>query len=181
MNVLVLTDENFEREVSGAKKPVLVDFWMRGCAPCFLLTPILEKLAQEFEEKIIFAKTNLNDIPFTSQKYGITAAPTIILFKEGKPVSGFIGLKPEETIRPWLEENLLIQEHEEYAKKNGFFLNSNRKTIEGIVKSLLEREKKFGEKYCPCRKISGDTEEDKKIICPCQFMHEELEKEGKCL
>ena len=178
---IVLTDENFESEVSGAKKPVLVDFWMQSCAPCFLISPILEKLAQEFEEKIVFAKANLDDIPLIAQKYGINAAPTVILFKEGKPVSGFIGLKPEEKIRPWLEENLLIQEYQEYAKKNGFFLNPNRKVVEGIVKSLLEREKKFGGRFCPCRRITENNEEDKKIICPCVYHLQELEKEGKCL
>ncbi|MCX6759588.1 MAG: thioredoxin domain-containing protein [Candidatus Nealsonbacteria bacterium] len=203
---IVLTDENFESEVSGAKKPVLVDFWMQGCHPCFLLSPILEKLAREFEKKIVFAKANLDDISLIAQKYGINAAPTMILFKEGKPVSGFIGLKPEETIRPWLEENLkeegeesklssspfavarenekinkLIQEVKEYAKKNGFFLNPNRKVVEGIVKSLLEREKKFGGRFCPCRRITENNEEDKKIICPCVYHLQELEKEGKCL
>ena len=186
---VVLTDENFESEVSDAKKPVLVDFWMQSCAPCFLISPILEKLAREFEEKIVFAKANLDDIPLIAQKYGINAAPTVILFKQGKPASGFIGLKSEEKIRPWLEENLkeenekinkLIQEYEEYAKKNGFFLNPNRKMVEGIVKSLLEREKKFGGRFCPCRRITENNEEDKKIICPCQFMRKEIEEQGHC-
>jgi len=178
---IVLTDENFEKEVLEAKKPVLVDFWMQGCTPCFLLLPILEKLALEFEEKMVFAKVNLDTAPLTAQKYGITVAPTIILFKEGKPISGFIGLKPKETIRPWFEENLLIQEYQEYAKKNGFFLNPDGKTAEGIVKSLLEKEKKFGARYCPCRKITNDQEEDKKIICPCIYHLQELEKDGHCL
>jgi len=178
---IVLTDENFEEEILGAKRPVLVDFWMQGCGPCFLLSPILEKLAQEFEEKIVLAKVNLDAAPFAVQKYGINVAPTVILFKEGKLASGFIGLKPEETIRTWLEENLLIQGYEEYAKKNGFSLNPNRKMVEGIVKGLLEREKKFGERYCPCRRITNNREEDKKIICPCAYHFQELEKEGRCL
>ncbi len=178
---IVLSDENFESEVSGAKKPVLVDFWMRGCAPCFLLSPILEKLAKEFYEKIIFAKINLDAVPLTVQKYGINVVPTLILFQKGKPLSSFIGLKPEETIRTWLEESLLIREYQEYAQKNGFSLNPNRKVVEGIVRSLLEREKKFGQRFCPCRRITQNPEEDKKIICPCVYHLEELEKDGKCL
>ena len=189
----------------ASPKPVVVDFWMCGCAPCQIISPILEKLANDFEEKIILAKINLDTIPRTCQKYGINVVPTVILFKGGKPVSGFIGARPENEIRKWLEENLrnenekikkLIQEvkedsffstsaatsvYEEYAQKNGFSLNPNRKIVEGIVKSLLEREKKFGARYCPCRKITGNPDEDKKIICPCIFHRLEIEKDGHCL
>jgi len=71
--------------------------------------------------------------------------------------------------------------YEEYAKKNGFRLNPNRKVVEGIVKSLLEREKKFGARYCPCRKITGNSEEDKLKICPCFWHRQEIEKDGHCL
>jgi len=205
---ITLNDENFEKEILNAKKPILVDFWMFDCAPCFLLSPILEKLARDFEEKIILAKVNINATPIIAQKYGINATPTVILFKDSKPVSGFIGLKPESAIREWLENLLkdndndddkiekVIQEvkedsffstsaatsvYEEYAEKNGFALNPNKKVVEGIVKSLLEREKKFGFRYCPCRKITGNEEEDKKIICPCQFHRLEIEKDSHCL
>ena len=74
-----------------------------------------------------------------------------------------------------------VREYEEYAKQNGFSLNPNRKAVEGIVKGLLEREKKFGVRYCPCRRVTNNSEEDKKNICPCQFMRMEIEKQGHCL
>lgn len=188
--MLELTDENFEKEISNSQKPVLVDFWMFNCPPCFLISPILEKIAGDFKEKIILAKVNLDTAPQTTQKYGINMAPIVILFKEGKPISGFIGARPENEIRGWLEENLknqdseiekLIKEYEEYAKKRGFSLNPDKKTVEEIVRGLLEREKKFGARYCPCRKIIGNPEEDKKIICPCQFHQLEIERNGHCL
>jgi len=104
--ILNLTDENFEKEISNSKKPVLVDFWMESCGPCYILSPILEKLGNDFGEKIVLAKVNLNEAPLISQKYQIKATPTVILFKEGKPVSGFVGLRSEEEIRKWLEEAL---------------------------------------------------------------------------
>lgn len=75
----------------------------------------------------------------------------------------------------------LIQEYKEYVRENGFSLNPNRKMVEGIVKSLLEREKKFSARYCPCRRITGNEEDDKKIICPCVFHRQEIEKDGHCL
>jgi len=75
----------------------------------------------------------------------------------------------------------VIRKYEEYAKKNGFSLNPNKKIVEGIVKSLLEREKKFGMRYCPCRKISGNLADDKKIICPCAYHRLEIERDGHCL
>lgn len=188
--MMVFTDENFEKEIFEAKKPILVDFWMEGCAPCVLIAPILEKLAEEFKEEISFAKVDLHTAPLTVQKYGVNAAPTVIIFKNGEPAGGFVGLLPEENIRVWLKENLaqqdekaskLIQEYEEYAKNNGFSLNPNKKVVEAIVKSLLEKEKNLGAKYCPCRRVTDDAEENKKIVCPCAYHLEELEKDGKCL
>ena len=186
-----LTDENFDKEISNAQKPVLVDFWAVWCGPCSFLAPVLEKLSEEYKEKIIFAKVNIDDSPIISQKLGIDRIPNVVLFKNGKVLGGFVGVQPEEAIKKLLEDLLnsgdngeigkLIGEYEEYALKNGFKLNPDRKIVEGIVKSLLDREKKFGEKYCPCRRITGGKEEDKKIICPCVYHKEEIEKDGFCL
>jgi len=74
----------------------------------------------------------------------------------------------------------IIKSYEKWAKESGFSLNQNRKVVEFLVKSLLEREKKLGERYCPCRRIIGDKKEDKKIICPCVYMKKEIEKNGHC-
>jgi len=104
--MLILTDENFEKEILASPKPVLVDFWMPGCGPCSLISPILEKLANDFGEKIILAKVNLDTAPFICQKYDISLFPTVSLFKEGKPISGFNGIRSEDEIKQWLEENL---------------------------------------------------------------------------
>jgi len=185
-----LTDENFEKEISSAQKPVLVDFWAVWCGPCSVLGPILEKLSEEYKEKVVFAKVNIDESPLASQKFNIDRIPNVVLFKDGKVLGGFVGVQPEEAIKKWLEGFLkgeggeagkLIGKYEEYAAKSEFKLNPDRKIVEGVVKSLLDREKKFGEKYCPCRRITGDKEEDKKIICPCIYHKEEVEKQGYCL
>ena len=104
--MITLTDDNFEKEVLESKKPVLVDFWALGCHPCTLMEPIFEKLANHYGEKAVFARANVQLTPLTSQKYGIEAIPTVILFKEGKAIGGFVGLRSEPDIEKWLEESL---------------------------------------------------------------------------
>lgn len=71
-------------------------------------------------------------------------------------------------------------EYEEYAKKNGFRLNPNRKAVELLIGGLLRNEKKHGARYCPCRRITGDKKEDKKKICPCVWHKDEISKDGHC-
>jgi len=104
--MITLTDENFEKEITNASKPILVDFWAQWCSPCLILGPILEKLSEEYQDKFILAKVNLDEAPLISQKYGIEQIPIVVLFKEGKPVSGFIGVRPEPIIKNWLKQNL---------------------------------------------------------------------------
>lgn len=202
-----LTDQNFEKEISSAKKIVLVDFYSSWCNPCSILSPILEKIAEDYKEKIILTKVNLDYVPLTAQKYGITKIPTVILFKDGKPVSGFVGVRPESAIREWLEKSQklfkkkkekivlrstqhnpeqsrrieeMIKNYQSYAQKSGFRLNPDRKVVEMLIEGLFENEKKYGAKYCPCRRITGNLEEDKGKICPCQECREEVEKDGHC-
>ncbi|MBA4320859.1 MAG: thioredoxin, partial [Flavobacterium sp.] len=179
--MLILTDENFEKEIQNMDKPVLVDFYALWCNPCFFLTPTLERLAEEYNDRFILIKVNIDEFPLTAQKYSVDRIPQVLLFKNGKPVSGFVGIRPELEIRKWLEENLkenqnqnnevekLIREYEDYAKQNGFKLNPDRGAVERIVKGLLENEKKYGQKYCPCRRISGNLAEDEIKICPCHW------------
>ena len=101
-----ITDENFEKEIIAKDKFVLVDFFATWCEPCSILGPTLEKIAEEFKEKIILIKANLDNTPLTAQKFKVEKIPTVILFKNGEPINGFVGLVPEKAIKEWLE-NLL--------------------------------------------------------------------------
>ncbi len=74
----------------------------------------------------------------------------------------------------------LSQKYKKYAEKNGFKLNPNKKMADGIIHGLFENEKKHGKKYCPCRRVTGNKEEDKKIICPCEYHKEEISEQGYC-
>jgi len=108
MTIINVNDGNFEKEVMEKSKkiPVMVDFYADWCMPCKMISPILEKLAEEFDGKFILAKLNTEMGPVTSSAAGISSIPAIALFKGGKIVDGFIGLKPEEFIRNWIEVNI---------------------------------------------------------------------------
>ena len=103
---MTLTDENFEKEISGSSKPVLVDFFAEWCGPCNALGPVLEKVAADYADKLILAKVNVDSAPASSQKYEVSSIPAVFLFKDGKPITGFIGAQSEEFIKKWLNEAL---------------------------------------------------------------------------
>jgi len=75
----------------------------------------------------------------------------------------------------------LIEYYEKYAKMNKFKLNQDEKIVNALVDRLIKNQEKYGEYYCPCRRITGDKEEDKKNICPCIYGKEEVERQGYCL
>lgn len=175
-----LTDQNFEEELKKAEKPVLVDFFASWCQPCAILAPVLEKITKDLEGKFILAKVNLDNIPLSAQKFDVDRIPTVILFRKGEPIASLVGLHPEALIKEWLEENLLIGEYLEYAGQKGFQLNPSQEIVKRLVKGLLENEKKYGQRYCPCRRVSGNPEEDKPKICPCAWHRQEIEKDGHC-
>ena len=179
--MLNLTDENFVQEIAKADKPVLVDFYADWCPPCKALMPALEKIEKKMEAKFILAKANVDNVPLAAQKFDVNKIPHIILFKQGKVKGGFKGVMPELEIEEWLEEKLMILEYEDYAGKNGFQLNPNKDVVKAMVRGLLANEKKYGERYCPCRRVVGDKEEDEPKICPCQWHKEEIEKQGHCI
>jgi thioredoxin 1 len=94
---IILNDENFDKEVS--KYPVtVVDLWAPWCGPCRMVTPIIENLAKEYVGKIVFGKLNVDENPDTSRKFGIMSIPTIIIFKNGKPVDKVVGALPKERL-----------------------------------------------------------------------------------
>lgn len=91
-NVKTVNDSNFESEVLGATGPVLVDFYTTWCGPCKMLSPIVEKLADEFEGKLTVAKVDLDQAPNLASKFGISSVPTIIVFEGGKAKATHTGL-----------------------------------------------------------------------------------------
>lgn len=103
---VILTDENFEKEIQGTDKMALVDFYATWCEPCSMLAPILEKLEKEFEEKIVLLKANVDDNQLNARKFQVDRIPMVALFKNGKPVDFFTGYRPEDFVREWIQKNI---------------------------------------------------------------------------
>lgn len=75
----------------------------------------------------------------------------------------------------------IIKYYQEYAEQNGFKLNPDKEAVERLVMGLLANEKKYGARYCPCRRVSGNVAEDKAKICPCAWHKKEIKEQGHCL
>lgn len=100
-NILEIKKDNFEKEVMQSELPVLVDFWAPWCMPCRMMAPILEELADEIGSKVKITKLNTEEDgnQELAAKYEIQSIPNLKLFKEGKVVADFVGLKNKESLK----------------------------------------------------------------------------------
>jgi thioredoxin 1 len=102
-NVVEFSDQNFEQEVINSETPVLVDFWAEWCMPCRMLAPTIEKIAKDYVGKVKVGKLDTDANRDVSIKYGISAIPTVILFKGGQVVQKFVGLRKENDFKEALD------------------------------------------------------------------------------
>ena len=103
---VAVTDKDFDEIVLKASTPVLVDFWAEWCAPCRMIAPIVEELAQEYDAKVAFAKMDVDANPEIPLKFGIRSIPTLLVFKDGKPVDQVIGAVPKAALKKSLDNAL---------------------------------------------------------------------------
>jgi len=96
--VLKLSEAAFQKEVLEANEPVLVDFTAVWCNPCKLLDPIVKQFAQEWAGKVKVVKLDVDDNPNLAMNYQVMGVPTLMLFKDGKPVERVTGYQPKERL-----------------------------------------------------------------------------------
>ena len=99
-------DNTFKQIVLESKKPVMVDFWASWCKPCLAVAPIVEELANEYENKVNFVKMDIDHSPKTPASFGIMSIPTLLIFKNGKPVSHLVGLRSKGELKKNLDAAL---------------------------------------------------------------------------
>lgn len=97
-----VTDASFEQDVIKSTGPVLVDFWAEWCNPCRQIAPALDEIAKEMQGKLTVAKVNIDENPTIPTKLGVRGIPTLILFKDGQPVSTKVGSMPKSRIVEWI-------------------------------------------------------------------------------
>lgn len=105
-NTQTFTDQNFADQVLKASKPVMVDFWATWCGPCVMAGPVVDTLADEYKEKIVIGKLDVDANQTTAQQYGVMSIPTVILFKDGKEIArkvGFAGKPMYENLLKMVE------------------------------------------------------------------------------
>jgi putative thioredoxin len=147
-----VTDETFQTEVIERSKevPVVVDLWAPWCGPCKTLGPIIEKVVDEADGKVVLVKVNVDENPAVSQAFGVQSIPLVVGLRDGQPVDGFVGAYPEEEVRRFVERLLptaeeetvasLVEAGDEVSLRKALELDpDNEAAVVGLGELLVER------------------------------------------
>jgi len=104
-NVLEFTDTNWESEVLGSDKPVLVDFWAEWCGPCRRLAPTVDELATDYDGRLTVGKLNVDENPAVAMRFSIRGIPTLLLFKGGQIVEQIVGLADKDALKKLIDKH----------------------------------------------------------------------------
>ena len=103
---LVITDATFEEVVLKSDKPVLVDFWAAWCGPCRMVGPIIDQISEEYTDKAVVGKVDVDANQEFAAKYGVRNIPTVLVFKNGEVVGKHVGVSPKQTYADSIEANM---------------------------------------------------------------------------
>jgi thioredoxin 1 len=98
-----ITDANFEDLVVKSDKPVMIDFWAVWCGPCRMIAPIVEEMSEEYKDKAVIGKVDVDSNPNVAMKYGIRNIPTVLFVKDGEVVDKQVGAAPKQAFTTKLD------------------------------------------------------------------------------
>ena len=166
--VIQVTDQNFEEEVLESDLPTEVDFWAPWCGPCMMVSPIYDKLSEEYDGRFKFCKLNVDENQRTAVKYQIMSIPMQMFFSDGEKADEILGAVPEHTIRTMVEDILKRFPTDEEGR------------LKVILTSWTERNKKHSEKFRKWCEKAQNAESDPIYNSALQAA-EELEKANEHL
>lgn len=103
MSELVITKDNFEKEVLGSDIPVLLDFWAAWCGPCRMIAPAVSEIAEEYSGKVKVGKVNVDEQTMLAMKFNITGIPTVLVFKNGEVAATSVGYCSKEQLEDMIK------------------------------------------------------------------------------
>ena len=106
MNVVTLTDDNFESEVNSSEKPVLVDYWATWCGPCKMVGPIVEEIAIEFSDQLKVGKLDVDSNQASAAQQNVMSIPTLAIFKGGELVAQQVGALSKAQLTEFIETHI---------------------------------------------------------------------------
>lgn len=104
--VMSTNQQNFETEVLKSEIPVLVDFYAEWCGPCKMMAPVIDKIAQEMQGTLKVVKLDTDHSPAIANQYGIMGVPTLIMFKDGKPIGKNVGYMNEQAMTGFVKSSI---------------------------------------------------------------------------
>ena len=146
--VIEVTDQNFEQEVLRSDLPTEVDFWAPWCGPCVMVSPIYDKLSEEYDGSMKFCKINVDENPQTAMKYQIMSIPMQMYFADGQKVDEILGAVPEHTIRAMVEGILKD------------FPTDERGKLKVLLTSWIEHNKQHSEKFSKWTEKARNVEDN---------------------
>jgi thioredoxin 1 len=105
-NIKVITDASFHAEVLSSDKPTLIDFWAPWCGPCRAIAPYVEALAEQYADKLVVGKMDIDDNQMTPTKYEVRSIPTLLIFHRGKVIGQKVGGAPKNQLENFIKDTL---------------------------------------------------------------------------
>ncbi|MDE0105773.1 MAG: thioredoxin [Bryobacterales bacterium] len=105
-NTLTFTDADFDAEVLSSDQPVLVDFWAIWCGPCRQMAPVVDSLAEKYAGRVKVGKLDVDHNPASAQRFNVRGIPTLLLFKDGRPVDQIVGALPEGAVATRIDRHV---------------------------------------------------------------------------